>query len=133
MGVRDGQSTRALLPEPVTLRSYDLVLDPLVTALFVKAKSIGKDVEYMIGNTLEITIEETDLLFLDTEHTYQQVKGELNLHHSKVRKYIAFHDTDEPFVGEVLPAIVEFTIEHPEWRFVYHNKDCHGFTVIAKT
>ena len=132
MGVRDGQSTRALLPENVVLRSYDLFLDPLVTALFVKAKSIGKDVEYLVGDTLAIDIEETDLLFLDTEHTYQQVTGELNRHHTKVRKYIAFHDTAEPFVGEVLPAIVDFTIRNPEWKFVYHNRDCHGFTVIAK-
>jgi hypothetical protein len=132
MGVRTGQSTRALLVEPITLRSYDLELDATVTDLFEKAKSIGKDVSYAIGDTRQIEIENTDMLFIDTLHEYNQLKIELNLHHHKVKKYIAFHDTGEPFVKELMPAIVEFMIEHPEWKFSYHNKDNSGFTVIER-
>jgi hypothetical protein len=132
MGVRDGQSTRALLVEPVVLRSYDLSLDKKVLELFSLAKKAGKDVKYLEGNTLQIQIEETDFLFIDTEHTYVQLAAELELHHHKVRKYIAFHDTDKPFAEELLPAIIEFMIRHPGWEFCYHSKDCHGFTVIKR-
>ena len=132
MGVRTGQSTRALLVEPVTLRSYDLMLDDNVSKLFTTAQQAGKDVKYIEGNTLQIEIEETDLLFIDTEHTYTQLAAELELHHHKVRKYIAFHDTDKPYAGELLPAIIEFMIRHPGWEFCYHSKECHGFTVIKR-
>lgn len=132
MGVRSGQSSRAFLTESVILRSYDLYLEDGVVNLFEKARLIGKDVKYLVGNTLEITIENTDMLFIDTEHTYEQVTAELNLHHEKVNKFISFHDTDKPFGEEVLPAIVEFTIRNPQWHFIYHNKSCHGLTIISK-
>lgn len=132
MGVRTGQSTRALLVEPVTLRSYDLSLDADVSKLFALAQQAGKDVQYIEGNTLQIQIDETDLLFIDTEHSYVQLSAELELHHHKVRKYIAFHDTDKPFAEELLPAIIEFMIRHPGWEFCYHSKECHGFTVIKR-
>jgi hypothetical protein len=132
MGVRTGESTRAILTEPVTLRSYDIVLDGGVSKLFDIAQLAKKDVKYIEGNTLHIEIEETDLLFIDTEHTYTQLSKELELHHSKVRKYIAFHDTDKPHGIELLPAIIEFVIKHPEWKFCYHDMACHGFTVIEK-
>ena len=132
MGVRFGQSTRALLVEPITLRSYDIVLDATVSGLFEKAQSIGKDVQYILGDTLQIEIDETDFLFIDTEHTYPQLKAELARHHHKVKKYIAFHDTGVPYVAEIMPAIIEFLIEHPEWRFCYHNKHNSGFSVIEK-
>lgn len=45
------------------------------------------------ANVLEIDIEETDLLFIDTEHSYLQLKHELKKHNSKVKKYILMHDT----------------------------------------
>jgi beta-1,4-mannosyl-glycoprotein beta-1,4-N-acetylglucosaminyltransferase len=132
MGVRTGQSTRALLVEPVTLRSYDLYLNDEVGKLFALAQAADKDVKYIEGDTLQIEIDETDLLFIDTEHTYTQLAAELELHHHKARKYIAFHDTDKPFAEELLPAIIEFMIRHPEWEFCHHSKECHGFTVIKR-
>lgn len=132
MGVRTGQSTRALLVEPVILRSYDLFLDDGVSKLFELAQIADKDVQYIQGDTLKIEIDETDLLFIDTEHTYNQLAAELELHHKKARKYIAFHDTDKPYAAELLPAIIEFMIRHPEWDFHYHTKECHGFTVIRR-
>jgi len=132
MGVRTGQSTRALLVEPVILRSYDLYLDNDVSKLFELARSADKDVQYIQADTLKLEIEETDLLFIDTEHTYEQLSAELELHHNKARKYIAFHDTDKPYAEVLLPAIIEFMIKHPEWDFHYHSKECHGFTVIRR-
>lgn len=153
MGVRDGKSTRAFLYSGRTLRSYDLYLDKDVSFLFSLADSSGADVEYIKGDSTKVDIEETDLLFIDTWHCYDQVKAELNRHHSKVRKYIAFHDTHsfaingERFSGSekevltdvvdnpmgILPAIIEFMIEHPEWSFFIHRKNNNGLTVLKRS
>ena len=40
------------------------------------------------ADVLKIEIEETDLLFIDTYHAYQQIKGEFELHGNKAKKYI---------------------------------------------
>jgi hypothetical protein len=40
-----------------------------------------------------VEIEDTELLFIDTLHTYQQLSSELKLHSEKVSKYIILHDT----------------------------------------
>jgi len=133
MGVRTGVSTRSLLVEDCIVRSYDIELNSDVEALFAKARSIGKDVQYIQGNTLAIDIEETDLLFIDTEHTYQQLTQELRLHAHKARRFLAFHDTAWPFVSELLPAIMEFLAANPNWRVRSHNIHCHGFTVLERT
>jgi predicted O-methyltransferase YrrM len=153
MGVRFGASTRAFLNANVTLRSYDIFMEESVSNLFKKAKEIGKDVEYIIEDVNNIEIEETDLLFLDTWHQYYQVKNELKLHANKVKKYIIFHDTysyglkGEPITGVeanqqqeynqnligILPAIVEFMIDNPNWNFILHKINNNGLTVIERT
>jgi hypothetical protein len=50
--------------------------------------------EFNKSDVLEIdTIPECDMLFVDTFHTYSQLKCELFLFSSKVKKYIVIHDT----------------------------------------
>jgi len=132
MGVRTGVSTRALLVEDCTVRSYDIELNQYVESLFEKAASIGKDVKYIKANTLALEIEPTDMLFIDTEHTYQQLSQELRLHGNKARKFIAFHDTDQPFAGETLPAIMEFLANNRHWHIRTHNMHSYGFTVLER-
>ena len=138
MGVRTGCSTRAFLYADVILRSYDLELDQSVSKLFEVATSYGKDATYTGADVRQLTIEETDLLFIDTWHCYEQLKIELNRHHSKARKYIAMHDTytfgvqgEHTEIG-LLPALIEFIIEHPEWRFKIHRINNNGLTVIER-
>jgi GR25 family glycosyltransferase involved in LPS biosynthesis len=153
MGVRTGCSTRAFLNTDVILRSYDLEKDEIVSNLFEYAKKIGKDVEYFEVNVLDIEIEETDLLFIDTWHQYEQLDQELNKHSNKVRKYIAFHDTHTYALnGEkcsntssgniltdfkenpygILPCIIEFTIKNPEWKFKVYKTNNNGMTILEK-
>jgi len=138
-GVRTGVSTRAFLNTDVTLRSYDLDLCPMVSVLFENAKKLNKDVSYAKANDLEIEIEETDLLFIDTWHSYNQVKEELKKHACKVKKYIVFHDThtygtkgEDDNIG-LLPALIEFMINNPEWKFHTHKTNNNGMTVIEKS
>ena len=131
MGVRTGISTRALLPVSKWLRSYDLYIDPYVENLFEEARRIGHDAQYIKANTLSLEIEETDMLFIDTDHTYQQLSSELMLHGEKVKKWLVFHDTGEPYAGVMLPAIMEYMAHHPRWRVLYHTRELHGFTVLV--
>jgi hypothetical protein len=56
-------------------------------------KSIAPHRNFNIGNTLEVDIDETDMLFIDTLHNGDQLEKELERSASKVKKFIAFHDT----------------------------------------
>jgi cephalosporin hydroxylase len=82
----------------------------------------------------------TDLLFLDTLHTYNQVVLELKQAY-KVRKYLVFHDTysqglisvDRPGEIGILPAIEEFLNEHDSWEQVYKADFNHGLIVLERS
>lgn len=140
-GVRHGSSTRAFLSANIDkLIAYDLHKDPSVEKLFKYAHTTGKNVSYIQANVLEIQIEPTDLLFIDTLHTYDQLRQELQLHATKVNKYIVFHDThtfgtrgelSEDRKG-LLPALIEFCISNPQWRFKLHRTNNNGLTVIER-
>lgn len=140
MGVRTGVSTRAFLNTRSTLVSYDIVLNSEVQQLFDYARSQGKDVKYIQADVLKIDIEPTDLLFIDTFHVYEQLKRELQLHASKAKKYIVFHDTYTfGLKGEnnndgngLLTAIIEFLITNPEWQFKIHINKNNGLTVLER-
>jgi hypothetical protein len=93
---------------------------------------------FICANDLEIEIEKTDFLFIDTAHNYKQLKKELNLHAKNVNKYIGFHDTeifgingDDGQMG-LLPAIEEFLIKNPEWVLDYQVKFNNGLTIIKR-
>lgn len=140
MGTRDGQSTRAFLVTNTKLTAYDLELDPIVVELFSKAKQVGKSADYIQADVLQLDIEPTDLLFIDTWHTYTQLRQELAIHGNKAKKYLAFHDTQTyGTTGEastdlgLLPAIIEFMILNPHWRFKIHRTVNNGLTVLERT
>jgi len=108
--------------------------------LFDIARQHGKDCSYSAANTLSLRIEPTDMLFIDTDHNYKQLKSELAIHHDKVKKYIVFHDTytcglkhaEDPNERGILTAIIEFMTDHPEWKFKYHVINNNGLTVIER-
>ena len=137
-GVRRGTSTRAFLYSKTPLRSYDLIIDDKVAELFVYAKQQGYDVDYIQADTLNLSINQTDMLFIDTLHTYNQLKQELILHGNKANKYLVFHDTSTfGIIGEdgamgLLPAIDEFLIENPQWQLQYQFTNNNGLTVLKR-
>ena len=140
MGVRTGASTRAFLASERVLRSYDLELDRKVQALFDLANMLGRDVVYRQADVLTTHIDHTDLLFIDTLHTYQQLRQELSRHADKSRKYIVFHDTetfghrDEIGQGPGLnPAIQEFLTTNPHWQLQHRYTNNNGLTVLIRT
>lgn len=141
MGVRTGVSTRAFLNTNAALLSFDLTLNPTVQQLFEQAQRQGKNVQYIQANVLNIEIDPCDLLFIDTLHTYQQLKQELALHGNCAKKFLVFHDTHTfGLRGEVgsdrqglLSAIVEFLISNPHWRFSIYKTNNNGLTVLERT
>jgi hypothetical protein len=141
MGVRTGVSTRAFLNTDASLISIDIKKNTTVEKLFALADASGKSCQYMIGDTLKIEIPETDLLFIDTLHTYEQLTQELTLHGNKAKKYLIFHDTHTfGMVGEIgidkrglMPAIIEFVIANPHWGFYIHKTNNNGLTVLKRS
>lgn len=158
MGTRFVISTWALVESnPKKITCYDINLQ-----FFLQGKKNIEEVcqerniefNFIEGDTLKIEIENTDLLFIDTLHRYEQLLGELNRHAKDVNKYIILHDTftfanvDE-FIYQhasdiiksnvsrnkgLAQAIVDFleTEEGQKWQIhdVYTNNN--GLTVLKK-
>ena len=82
-----------LKSNPDHLISYDIVQHKNLNE--VKKQSELAEIEFTFykQDVLDVTIEETDLLFIDTWHIYDQLIQELNIHSGNVRKYIILHDT----------------------------------------
>lgn len=106
----------------------------------IRASQKVIDFTFIQGDTLQIEIEPTDLLFIDTLHVYAQLKAELERHANKARKYIAFHDTttfgtigDDGVDGHGLwKAIEEFLQGHPEWKLLKRYENNNGLTVLHR-
>lgn len=144
MGVRGIYSTWALLASsPKKLISYDLE-DPSnwggnINDVYETAEAYNLDFSFIKANVLEIEIEETDFLFLDTWHIYEQVRDELKLHSGKVRKYIAFHDiVSWGEVGETAGyrginyAISEFLENNSDWAIKEKFLNNNGLLIIER-
>ena len=144
-GTRDGFSTSAFIAGlskngggklvscdiqiPSFLEFFDSIELPCLWQ-FIQRSTVDPSLE----------IEETDLLFVDSLHTYSQVKSELELHSGKVAKNIAFHDTyshgkfSRDVEGEegILKSINEFLETNQQWEKVYDVDFNHGLIVLEK-
>ena len=155
-GVWDCTSTWGLLAgHPKWMRSYDTVRRPEVDEVEAVTRDSSTDFQFILGNTIGasverldlppdqvgIEIEPVDLLFIDTYHTYSQLKQEFKLHAAKAGRYIILHDTttfgdidqqyDKSKPGLWL-AIEEFLVEHSEWKLKERFTNCHGLTILVK-
>jgi len=139
-GVYDCTTTWALLAgHPQKLVSYDLVRRPEVDEVEQAASDSTTKFTFVQGNTIDVEIEETDLLFIDSHHSYAHLKRELELHADRVVKFIVLHDTtifaetDQTYTGRGLwPAIEEFLAAKPEWKLRQRFTNCHGLTVLER-
>lgn len=139
-GVRGVFTTWAfLVARPKRLVSYDIEYNPNIEGAKREASKAKISFEFRKENTLDVEIEETDLLFIDTTHTYAHLKAELECHASKVRKFIAIHDTesfgeigeDKTTPGEKA-SVSEFLAAHPEWVQKEHIVISNGLTVLER-
>jgi hypothetical protein len=152
MGVRAVVSTWALLAaKPKQMVSYDIQSHQNIGAALGAARQAGIDYEFRVADTLRLTLEPTDFLFIDTLHTYLQLSQELRLHADKVTKFIALHDTetfgrkDEQLYAHasdlakgssaktgLMTAAEDFLAEHPEWQIAEHFPNNNGLTVLRR-
>jgi len=138
LGVRWANSTLAWLNNDVELISYDIEATEEAIQIFKLASSFNKKAQFIVKDVLSLdTIDETDLLFIDTLHTYKQCKEELKFA-NKVKKYIVLHDTvlfgqigeDNEF--GLLTAIAEFLLNNREWTIKEHYTNNNGLTVLER-
>ena len=139
-GTRFVVSTYAFMAaKPDKLVTYDLYPHPNIWKADQLAKENYVEFAFMERDTTKVEIEPTDLLFVDTAHTYKQVSTELALHAAKVRKYIIFHDTvsygyhdEDGSPGGVMPAVTEFLAANSQWAVKEQYENCNGLMIIER-
>lgn len=157
-GTRWGISTSALIcGQPDTVVSYDInrgFFEPYKSEAEALAQTAGVNFQFVEGDVLGVDIEETDLLFIDTYHTYNQLTKELNKHSSKVKKYIVLHDTvtygtedEKPYDNGVVSdqltglqsatqglwmALEDFLEANTDWMVKEHYENNNGLTVLER-
>jgi len=126
-GVRYVVSTWALLAgSPKRMVSIDIRECP-VDVVYAAAKKGGIDYEFICADDLEIVIEPTDLLLIDSLHTYEHLTAELKRHAQNVKKYIIVHSLSFPGVKR---AIVEFLYKNKDWSFHEVRPQAYGLAVL---
>jgi hypothetical protein len=117
------------MAEPAVLHCYDIVRPAAVDILSPLAGPTA--LIWHVCDTLTApVIEETDLLFIDTLHTYWQVTGELVRHAHRARKYLIFHDIVS--CPEIVPAIAEYMSAHKDWRMLEWREEQSGLAVFER-
>lgn len=128
-GTREGKSTSAfLMAGPKQLISVDINPTPLVKDLgdldnwlFIQKSSTDP----------ELSIGRPDMLFIDSDHSYEHVVSELHMHAWAVKKWIVLHDSTS--CDGVARAIKEFLVNTGSyWKQVYQTTVNHGLTILQR-
>ncbi len=118
------------------------------------AEAEGIEFEYMDGNCKLSDLPSTDLLYIDSMHTYCHLTFQLEALSSKVNKFIAIpytcsqwsHADDPAYLGNyseypdtidrnkrgLRTAVDDFLSHHPEWSLYEHFEDHQGFTILKR-
>jgi hypothetical protein len=152
MGVRWGASTLGfIMAKPERLISYDIQSTPEIEKIMTESVKLINHT-FQLGDTLQIEIEPTELLFIDTLHTYNQLIAELKRHESKVSKYIILHDTttfgridenmyqhaSELVKGQATTktglrtAMEDFLSENTNWSILEDKTNNNGLTILKR-
>lgn len=148
-GVRIPTSTYAFLAaKPNRLVSYDIGRYPQVDEVEKLCLEEKQDFQFVLANVLEVEIEETDFLMIDTYHSYNQLKAELTKHAHKVKHYIVIHDwfTHKhksenwyPGVADFMscpeglyPAVMEFLAENKDFSIDYETDENNGLIILKR-
>jgi hypothetical protein len=130
-GTRGGVSTLAMLDgQPDSLVTVDI--DKKLVNVDHIYECVG-DTKFssLIASSLEYKIEACDLLFIDTDHNYQQLSAELNLHNKSVTRWIIMHDTES--YPECKLAVKDFLSENKEfWKELVHYANNNGLTILER-
>jgi len=137
-----GSSTAFAMARPAHLICIDILKQDKFESFLTACEYEGINVEYWIMDSLETTVPPCDILFIDSYHTYEQLKQELSLHGNKSRKYLIFHDTATYCCGNtgqdakspgLLAAINEFKAVNSQWCEVYKTEECNGLIILLNS
>lgn len=154
-GMREGFSTVALLNGAKTrlrsgfhnrpeVHSWDIRQQSFYRWMTANQADLPCHWEFHQGDTgSPVEVAETDLLLVDTLHTYEHVTKELAHHGRKARKYLIFHDTytcgqtdrsgSNPNEEGIIRAIKEFLGKYPEqYQLVYETWWSNGLMVFER-
>lgn len=145
IGVRYGNSTIAFMAaRPKRFISYDVTPEVKQEYLKIIAEDAKINWELKIMNPTpedgESLIEETDLLFIDTNHHSKQLSLELKLHASKVRKYIILHDMSvfwdrgagDDHINDGMKLAVEPFLKKGNWRIKERLLNNNGLMIMER-
>jgi hypothetical protein len=163
IGLRSMVSTWGILlglsESPAYTKSYlgiDLFSPPADKLNLIRelAENNHIDFSFLEENSMHADIPQSQLLFIDSLHTYAHLTYELERYSGKINKYIAMHDTSAPwgdtddteYRGNYLeypksidktkrglwPAVVDFLARHPEWQLEKRYLNNHGLTVLKR-
>jgi len=145
-GMRTGVSTAALLAaQPDILTTHDVNLNANVARYLTRIR--GRTVFFALENDVVKMppMGETEMLFIDTLHTYRQMRAELDLHGNRAAKYLAFHDWVTFAWKDEVPgkepgtkrgirlAIEEFMAENRHWKISAEYKENNGLLVLERS
>ena len=140
LGIDSANATLAFLNSGCKkLYSYNVVISPNALKVQQAAKEDGVFFRHINKDSLSVKIKMTDMLYIDTDHWYGQIKAELEHHHKRVKRWILMHDTEtfglvNPFDNRpgMKAGIYEFLYAHPEWELLKHYENCHGLTILER-
>ena len=128
-GVMHVNSTWAFLASrcPVVV-SYDWIREPNVGLALEVCRRENRHWLFIKADVREIVIDETDLLFIDTEHLSAQLEIELQLHKKNVRRFIVLHDTVLRW-EDLQEAVMAHLAADPEWALFASLTNCCGLQI----
>lgn len=133
-------STALLFAQPKVMIGYDIGEPPYNVSYDSLMPLRGiTDLRFNLADTKEVVIEPTDLLFIDSNHSYSQLCAELKNNSHLARKYIIMHDTTTfADVGEdrkmpgLWQAVTEFLEKDFHWTIKERLTNNNGLTVLER-
>ena len=139
LGVNQGATlAAAMLKNPSKVRGYDITLSWYNKAKHLfEAYAAEHNIDFKVfeADTHKITIEPTDVLYIDTVHKYDHLKKELALHGNKALKKIIFHDMYHIKTGKetgLQKAVLEFVASNKGWQVVTTCRTSVGYMTIHR-
>jgi hypothetical protein len=133
LGVNQGATlAAAILHGCISATGYDIDLSNYRLAARILsnyATRNGVKLAVIEGNSIEVTLNPVDVLYIDSYHSEDHLRKELKLHSDQVNKYIICHDTNSS--AGLRKAVRQF-VRTSKWRIVNDCREGTGFTTLAR-
>lgn len=135
LGVNQGATlATALLTQPKIVRAYDIKLsnfEPYRELFETFAKDMHIDFKAEQRSSLDAaTLGNVDVLYIDTLHTGDHLRKELDYHADTVNKYIICHDTFAK--PDMHKAAEKFCLNNPHWKIIKYHRVNVGYTTLER-